>query len=58
MARHVARSARLRAGLARTGGIGFVDEVLVLARAAADELTAVVTAADGLGVATSRRCAS
>jgi energy-coupling factor transporter ATP-binding protein EcfA2 len=35
MARHVARTGRLRADLDRTGEMSFVDEVLVLPRAAA-----------------------
>ncbi len=55
MARHVARSARLRAALARTGGMSFVDEVLVLPRVAADRLTALTTAG-GAGRPASGRC--
>jgi hypothetical protein len=50
MSRHVARAGRLRRRLLRSGGMSFVDGVLVLSRPCASRTTRVVVDPAGLGL--------
>ena len=58
MARHVARAALLRATLERSGGMSFVDDVLVVPRRLASSTDRLVVGPARLSLRPRRRCAA
>ena len=58
MRRHVLRTARLRTVLERTGGMSFVDDVLVVPRAVAARTDRLVVGPARLSLRPPRRCAA